>query len=396
MNETLTPTQNQKLPFYKIEDVAAVKRRIPEKGILMKTIMNRNADTRNRIISAFKKDVYVIKFTKDTISSVLKYAANQCMEGNTKDEKICRGNLSQTYFKEIDSNGREYNAVLIFYGQRIIGFCIYKVEIDTINIDLLCTNKIGCSKLDKCPLGQILLEYVIHLVNGRKRKIDKKTKITIEAVRNDDTLKFYYDNDFVKMNTNDKLQGSTSDLLKMVRRLENTSQITQSRQAQKLQFKKFYQEKAKHRKYLQTNPNYKDAIIPIQNDKGIILHSSFQNQQQKASYSGNINYIGDIRQNKKNGVGKEYDVYGYLIYEGQYKNGVRDGEGTLYKLYHNDRRNTFKNGKLFSGKFTKGEYTEGKKYYENGHLMYDGIFLNERFKKGKKYNINGQLIEEKK
>ena len=118
--------ENQKLPFYKIEDVAAVKRRIPEKGILMKTIMNRNAETRNRIITAFKKDVYVIKFTNGTISSVLKHAANQSMKGNTKDEKICRGNLSQTYFKEIDSNGGEYNAVLMFYGERIIGFSIYK------------------------------------------------------------------------------------------------------------------------------------------------------------------------------------------------------------------------------------------------------------------------------
>jgi antitoxin component YwqK of YwqJK toxin-antitoxin module len=384
----------QQKPFYKTDEVAPVKRRIPVKTILMKTIMNRNIATRNRIISVFKDSIHVMKFTNDTISPFLKKATNQSMNGDTNNDRICRGILSQSYFKQIDTNKDTYNAVLMFYGQRIIGFSIYKIEDDSIYIDILCTNKFGITKLNGVPLGQILLEYVIYLVNGRQKKKDKKTTVRLDAVRTDDTLKFYYNNNFMKSNMNQSYEGAYINLLKMERRLDNTND--QRRLKQKKDFEKFYQDKKKRREYLKKHPNYKDELIPIQNGKGIILHNvqdySDQLQAQRSYYLGNIKYIGDIKQNKKSGVGKEYHKFGYPLYQGQYKNGERDGKGTLYKLYHDTKTNTYTNRKLSEGTFSQGNLKEGKKYDSNGNLLYHGKFNSkEKIEEGKKYHSNGKI-----
>ena len=55
----------------------------------------------------------------------------------------------------------------------------------------------------------------------------------------------------------------------------------------------------------------------------------------------------------------EYDIIsGKLIYEGEYKNGEKNGKG--------------------------------KEYYDNGKLLYEGEYLNGKRWKGKGYNYDGK------
>ena len=69
----------------------------------------------------------------------------------------------------------------------------------------------------------------------------------------------------------------------------------------------------------------------------------------------------------KNGKGKEYFDNGYLKYEGEYLNGMRNGKGKLY--YHS-------NGKLFIEGFFKNGIRNKiyKKYSSDSELIYEGEY----------------------
>jgi len=67
---------------------------------------------------------------------------------------------------------------------------------------------------------------------------------------------------------------------------------------------------------------------------------------------------------ERNGKGKEYHfTEGYLLYEGEYLEGIRNGKG--------------------------------KEYYDNGKIKFEGEYFDAIInKKGKEYNKEGELIEE--
>ena len=181
-------------------------------------------------------------------------------------------------------------------------------------------------------------------------------------------------------------------------------------------------------------------------------------------YNKDNNIIGEIKEGK--GIQHEYHYSDkryiregeYLIYEGEYLNGLRHGKGKEYthdygskckivfdgefkngkrwtgKAYHGYQNNQFeiKDGKGFmieekepiyryEGEYLNGERNgKGKEYeYMTGRLMYEGDYLNnkrngigkeyhnnnkilfegeylnnERNGKGKEYNYNGELIFE--
>ena len=79
---------------------------------------------------------------------------------------------------------------------------------------------------------------------------------------------------------------------------------------------------------------------------------------------------------KNNGIGKEYDLNGKLIFEGEYLNGKKNGIGKEYGL----------NGKLiFEGEYLNGKKNgNGKEYNDEGKILSEGNYLN-----GKK---NGYFI----
>ena len=83
------------------------------------------------------------------------------------------------------------------------------------------------------------------------------------------------------------------------------------------------------------------------------------------------------------GINREY--YGYndqILFEGEYLNGQRNGNGTLYN----------EDGVIiFEGKFLNGrKHGKGKEYNDDGELIFDGEFTNNQRKRGKEF-VNGSL-----
>ena len=99
--------------------------------------------------------------------------------------------------------------------------------------------------------------------------------------------------------------------------------------------------------------------------------------------NGIIIYEGDIVHGIKEGFGKEY-FGGKIEYEGIFRNGKRDIEGTEY----------YTNGNIeYKGEYKSGEKNgKGKTYEDDGNLLYDGEYSN-GFKNGngEEYNF-GKLI----
>ena len=83
-----------------------------------------------------------------------------------------------------------------------------------------------------------------------------------------------------------------------------------------------------------------------------------------------------------NGIGKEYNPLGSIIYEGSYLNGKRNGKGTIYYI----------DGKiLFKGEFLKVKKWNVKEYDKNGNIIYE---LKEGIGFIKEYNMNYNIIFE--
>lgn len=75
--------------------------------------------------------------------------------------------------------------------------------------------------------------------------------------------------------------------------------------------------------------------------------------------NGNLNYQGGILDNKKHGNGKEYWKNGYLYFDGYFSNGLIDDPSCT--LYHN-------NGKIsFIGMYKNGvKHGKGILYDKDG------------------------------
>ena len=93
----------------------------------------------------------------------------------------------------------------------------------------------------------------------------------------------------------------------------------------------------------------------------------------KELYKMNFIYIGEWKNNMREGKGIYYNPFTKEKYEGEFKNGKADGKGTLY----------YNNGDIFKGQF-KNWLKEGFGiyYYHNGD-RYEGTFKNDNPEKGK-------------
>ena len=85
-----------------------------------------------------------------------------------------------------------------------------------------------------------------------------------------------------------------------------------------------------------------------------------------------------------------YDIYSdfnILKFEGEFKNGLRNGKGKEYGLLNNI---------IFEGEYLNGERNgKGKEFFFNGSIKYEGEFSDgKRHGKGKEYDIKGALIFE--
>ena len=92
-----------------------------------------------------------------------------------------------------------------------------------------------------------------------------------------------------------------------------------------------------------------------------------------------------IYETKERTKGKEYNLYGTLLYEGEYLNGERKGKGKEYALQ-----------KLkFEGKYLKGKRWTGKKmqYYMNDKIRAEYEYTNGKITNIKQYGENGEINE---
>lgn len=91
----------------------------------------------------------------------------------------------------------------------------------------------------------------------------------------------------------------------------------------------------------------------------------------KLFMNGILIYEGGFKDNLRNGFGKMYYINGNVLYDGMYKENKRNGNG---KWFH-------KNGKIYyDGEFKNDkQHGIGKYYDENGNLLYDGGFKDGTF-----------------
>jgi hypothetical protein len=117
--------------------------------------------------------------------------------------------------------------------------------------------------------------------------------------------------------------------------------------------------------------NYGTLINPV-----IELLQSEKNKNgrkiMKIVYSNGKTYIGPVRNELPNGEGKLYNKNNEIIYEGNFVDGIEEGEGQrITKDYK------------YVGQFISGKmFGEGKIYFKNGKVKYMGGFANNK-KEGK-------------
>ena len=111
----------------------------------------------------------------------------------------------------------------------------------------------------------------------------------------------------------------------------------------------------------------------IKKENGVYLGEAEQNLPQGRGcfiYNGkdgeNLQWIGYFDNGEKSNFGKLFNEEGRLIYEGEYKNGLRNGEGTYY----------YARGLRYEGQFVNGlREGEGVFYWEDG-TRWEGTFKN--------------------
>ena len=138
--------------------------------------------------------------------------------------------------------------------------------------------------------------------------------------------------------------------------------------------------------------NSEDTLIIIKDKKEDIITKKAKEKEKDLPYQdikSNTNINSDII--------KEYDAQGNIIYEGEYKNGMRNGKG---KAFENNKvlfEGKYQNGKMWNG-FEYKYLEDGKirrNEYFKGKIKFEGEYLNDKKNgNGKEYNTKGKLIYE--
>ena len=100
-------------------------------------------------------------------------------------------------------------------------------------------------------------------------------------------------------------------------------------------------------------------------------------------------FEGEYKNGEKNGKGKEYNENGIILYEGKFDNGIKVGCGKG-KEYDSFTDKLKYEGHYFDGK----KEGEGKEYNTNDCLILEGKFKNGKRLRGKEY-ANKKLIFER-
>ena len=149
------------------------------------------------------------------------------------------------------------------------------------------------------------------------------------------------------------------------------------------------------------NKNKKLRWAKIKKENGVYLGEAEQNLPQgrgcfiyKGSQKGEtLQWVGYFDNGEKSKFGKLYNDEGRLIYEGEYKNGIRNGEGT----YHYNR------GLKYEGEFANGlreghgvfQWEDGTRWegpFKNNEMHGQGTYYHKDESYPVTYN-NGEIVE---
>lgn len=108
-----------------------------------------------------------------------------------------------------------------------------------------------------------------------------------------------------------------------------------------------------------------------------------------------MTWVGYFDNGGKGNFGKLYDGDGKLVYEGDYKAGVRHGNGTYYYANEGKYEGEFVNGlREGKGTFYWDEDTRWEGTFTNNEMNGDGIYYEEGESHPIKYNMGEQVEEE--
>jgi hypothetical protein len=141
--------------------------------------------------------------------------------------------------------------------------------------------------------------------------------------------------------------------------------------------------------------------VKIKKDNGLFLGEADQNLPQGRGcfiYKGNENgynlrWIGYFNNGEKSSYGKLYNDEGRLIYEGEYKNGLRNGEGTYYYASGLRYEGEFVNGlREGNGVFYWEDGTRWEGPFKNNEMNGEGLYYDKEESFPVVYN-NGEIVE---
>lgn len=151
---------------------------------------------------------------------------------------------------------------------------------------------------------------------------------------------------------------------------------------------------------------YYDEAKRVPMYSGTLENGALQGKGQEFDEDGLLIYEGDFVDGVRNGNGICYEA-GVLVYEGQFQNGVYQGTGSLYEdgslAYYGAFSDGLPNGmgtaydhgvKCYEGSFADGLYNgEGSAYDRLGNLIYRGGFADGLYDgEGSAYDGSGDLI----
>ena len=140
--------------------------------------------------------------------------------------------------------------------------------------------------------------------------------------------------------------------------------------------------------------------VKIKKDNGIYFGEANQNLPEGRGcfiYNGKdddiLQWIGYFHNGEKANYGKLYNDEGKLIYEGEYKNGIRNGEGIYYYARGLRYEGQFINGlREGNGVFYWEDGTRWEGPFKNNEMNGEGTFYDKEDSYPVVYN-NGEIVE---
>lgn len=129
----------------------------------------------------------------------------------------------------------------------------------------------------------------------------------------------------------------------------------------------------------------------------VLLQKGTFNLETVQKYSNNGTYFGQVKDGKAHGKGRYFDSDGNLIFEGEFKNNLYDGNGKYYLVesVHGKDESVL----CYEGDFEKGKYSGKGKFYftsgeRKGELIYKGDFYDSEYNgQGTLYYSEDQIYE---